>query len=209
MDYEQRLTHAWDRIDDWLRSHAPASYASLKGPASDADLEALEEAVGVPLSAELILLLRRHNGSTAPHEQPALANAGFFLPRADRLLSAQEISKQHGMRNRLLDEDESGHLSRTWWHRDWIPFTVSNAADALFVDHRRTEGRPEPTFGRVGKFSHDGDAKIQSFSFTEFFEEVAQALSDDSPVLGCTPILRADSGKLGWQLNRGHRSARS
>nr|WSZ18807.1 SMI1/KNR4 family protein [Streptomyces canus] len=209
MEYEQRLTRAWDGIDEWLLSHAPASYASLKEPATDADLAVLEEALGVPLPEELILLLRRHNGASAPHERPAVGSAGFFLPRADRLLSAQEMREHHAMRNRLLDEDESGHLSPTWWHREWIPFTVSNAADALFVDHCHTGGKPKPTFGRVGKFSHDGDAKIHAFSLTEFFEQVAQALVDESLVLGCAPILRAESGKLGWQFNRGYRSTRS
>lgn len=201
MESELRLTRAWDVIEEWLSSHAPESYASLKDPASEAEVAGLEDVTGGPLCKEFTILLRRHNGAFPAHERPTVKSAGYFLPRADRLLSAQEIREHQTMLNGVLEEEGSGHLSGTWWHREWIPFTVSNAADGLFVDHRRLNGQPGPTFGQVGRFVHDGNAKIHPFTLDELFERIAQVLMDEgTQVLGCAPVLRSDKGKLGWQF---------
>ncbi|MGW5117286.1 hypothetical protein ACWEQ8_17895 [Streptomyces noursei] len=38
---------AWGRIEVWLEDNAPASAALLRPPASDADIAAVEETIGV------------------------------------------------------------------------------------------------------------------------------------------------------------------
>ncbi|MFI7062001.1 hypothetical protein ACIBL3_13540 [Kribbella sp. NPDC050124] len=53
------ITQSWRSIDAWLTRHAPATYAVLAPPATDAELAAMD------LPPEVVESLRCHNGLTA------------------------------------------------------------------------------------------------------------------------------------------------
>jgi cell wall assembly regulator SMI1 len=47
---------SWDRIDAWLRERAPATFATLNGPATAGDIAAAESRLGVGF---MVILWRR------------------------------------------------------------------------------------------------------------------------------------------------------
>ncbi|MER7276857.1 SMI1/KNR4 family protein [Dactylosporangium sp. NPDC000244] len=50
-------------FEAWLHRHAPATAADLLPPATDDDLDQIRNALGVDLPADLLTVLRWHNGS--------------------------------------------------------------------------------------------------------------------------------------------------
>ncbi|MEU6055100.1 SMI1/KNR4 family protein [Streptomyces xanthochromogenes] len=57
---------AWGRIEAWLEEHAPATAALLRPPASDADIDAVEESIGVVFPPALRAWYRLHDGTDDP-----------------------------------------------------------------------------------------------------------------------------------------------
>ncbi|MDQ0904973.1 cell wall assembly regulator SMI1 [Streptomyces canus] len=68
-----RVTRARSRIVDWLAEYAPQSYAALKPGASDNEIVALEEALGVSVPEELKALWRLSAG------EDGVAGSGLML----------------------------------------------------------------------------------------------------------------------------------
>ncbi|MFB6603345.1 hypothetical protein [Streptomyces noursei] len=59
----RQATEAWQRIESWLRRHAPTTHAALKSVASEAQLAALEAVLGVRIPVPLRVLWRQCAGS--------------------------------------------------------------------------------------------------------------------------------------------------
>jgi len=56
------VAESWQRIDAWLKANAPAVRKSLRGPASEADLNRLEETIGVALPDDVRESYLIHDG---------------------------------------------------------------------------------------------------------------------------------------------------
>lgn len=72
---EPDVAESWSRIRAWLATHAPRVLATIRPPASVADLAAVEEAVGVPLPEDLLAWWRIADGASDAHPHP-----GHLLP---------------------------------------------------------------------------------------------------------------------------------
>lgn len=98
-DENGRLTAAWRQLTDWLRVHAPTSFASLLPPATDDEIRAadalLTQHVGYGLPAELAALWRLCGGVEhqyiEPNEDEGEVGSGAFLPHGVLLTPAQAV----------------------------------------------------------------------------------------------------------------------
>ncbi|MFB6581646.1 SMI1/KNR4 family protein [Streptomyces sp. NPDC056402] len=75
---------SWNRIDEWLREHAPRTFATLGPPAGHEEIAAAEEELGITFPPDLVALLLRHNGALDGAE-------AFRFSTHDRLLPVSEI----------------------------------------------------------------------------------------------------------------------
>jgi cell wall assembly regulator SMI1 len=181
-----QIDEAWDRISEWLCTHAPASYQTLSAPASSEELTWAEAHLKTSVDSGLRRFLSRLNGvdSTSPDR--------FTFPTTYAPLSVQEIVAQHATLTELLSEMGSS-APRRWWHPLWVPFATSVGADCLVLDHR-----PGPTQGHVGVFLHDGHADFGlAPSLASYLTNVATALEQGHKIDRRIP--KVENGALRWR----------
>lgn len=135
------VQEAWDRIDAWLREHAPRTFATLGPPAEPAEIAAAERELGIVFPAELVASLRRHNGAVGGAEV-------FRFSSHDRLLPVSEIVQETRFMRHLadgLDEEEAAY----YWTDAYVKFgSFESTADGLTIDCGRELG----AYGAIGRF---------------------------------------------------------
>ncbi|MGW0805744.1 SMI1/KNR4 family protein [Nonomuraea sp. NPDC002799] len=152
-----RVGRAWERIEGWLGTHAPATLRKLS-PGAEPQLLARREATGgVRLPDELYASYLRHNG--------AEGNLGdnFQLPGSYGLLGVSDIGYINASNCQTLvmrgdpklANDETGH-----WHGSLLPIGTTASGQNLFVNLRTgrvgeaESGRPLRYDGPMGWPSH-------------------------------------------------------
>ncbi|TCC37039.1 hypothetical protein E0H50_10185 [Kribbella sindirgiensis] len=176
------ITATWSRLDVWLAQHAPATYAVLAPPATDADLR-----IDLELPPELIESLRCHNGVTA------WAN---LLPEA-LPSSAAQIAENWQLRMDLAGDFDGfvAHQpeSEPYWHPAWIPWADGDG-DLQIIDLR-----PGPTHGRLGMAAHDGTGDFTASwpDLTSYLSDVVDSLHHGTGVNGWYPYLTTHQ-ELWW-----------
>jgi hypothetical protein len=172
------ITESWVWIDRWLERHAPATYAVLAPPATDAELQAAQQVVGFP--PELIESLRCHNGLTT------WAN---LLPEAQPS-ACEEIAANWQIRMELA-EDFNGFTNQPepYWHPAWIPWADSDG-DLQVIDLHHA---------RLGMAYHDGTGDFTDAypSLTSYLESVTHALQTSTPINNWYPYLTTHN-ELWW-----------
>lgn len=181
---------SWDRIDAWLRTHAPADHAMLRPPADPAAVEAAEAEMGLRFPPDLSASLACHDGmdegrSVLPGRPPA---------PVDKIVAhwslCIDINEDLGLFDDDLEEDEE-----PWWHPSWIPWAVLDG-DSQVIDMR-----PGPDQGRLGNVEHDDGASFDHGwpSLGAYLAEVADVLENGGRV-GAFLSPRIDSeGRLRWE----------
>ncbi len=152
----------WERIEEWLRAHAPAVLASLNPPTDPARLAAAERHLGVALPDDFRGTYLRHNGG------------GHGLFGGWDWLSLDGVMSEWDAWKDLLDGGEfegimpcetDGRTVTDWWHPGWIPFTSSGSGDSYCID---LSPGPTGTLGQVVVMWHDEPrrpVKAESFGF--------------------------------------------
>ncbi|UVO16607.1 SMI1/KNR4 family protein [Stutzerimonas stutzeri] len=56
------MKQQWERLEAWLKTHNPALLDDLKPPASDVDIQELEQKLGVRLPEDFVECLKMHDG---------------------------------------------------------------------------------------------------------------------------------------------------
>jgi len=178
----------WKRIEDWLAAHAPAAAAGLNPPASDADIAAAEQCVGVTFPEAVRASFRRHDGQDP--EAPWLMD-GWELLSLARLRDEWKVWRD------LLDggdfaetrSDGDGETVRSdWWHPAWIPLTYNGCGDHHCVD---LAPGPQGTAGQIIEMWHDNGARpavapgLEAWlaAFADDLERGAYELSDEGRAL--------------------------
>ncbi|MFD4996785.1 SMI1/KNR4 family protein [Streptomyces buecherae] len=77
-DAVAQVTASWERIERWLCAHAPASADLLRPAASDAEIDAVEEAIGLAFPPSLRVWYRFHDGINVPEPGESWLPAGFL-----------------------------------------------------------------------------------------------------------------------------------
>lgn len=167
------MKNEWDRLEGWLSGHWPEGLYDLNPPATDAEISALETALGVRLPADFIACLKIHNG------QKALAGGLFdgaeFLSTA-AILTQWEIWKgllDEGDFDSILSNPELG-IKNDWWNARWIPFTHNGGGDHYCLD---LDPDDRGFCGQIITMWHDmGDRNIQGKSFQRWFQRYVDAV---------------------------------
>ncbi|MFG1617407.1 SMI1/KNR4 family protein [Nonomuraea wenchangensis] len=171
----------WRRIERWLARHAPATYTSLRPPATPLAIAQAEAAMGARFPDDLRASLLRHDGAS---------DWGFSFPPVYTSMSVRGIRRDWQANCDItLDDPE---LSTYWWHGRLIPFGYDVTGGNLFVD---------PDTGRTGSFHsedglHTGDGDIWP-SYLALLKVTARALERGEPVRGRQP--RVEKDRLDWR----------
>ncbi|MFG7942609.1 SMI1/KNR4 family protein [Streptomyces cacaoi] len=194
----RQVTVAWQRIEAWLRDHAPASHSSLKPGAPEEEIVALERVLGVPVPVELKALWRLCAGAEKGRAGAAFL-LGDWVPMG--LDSVAEVHRSQ-MSLQLRHEQETRAQQRerrdrgadggfVHWNPAWIPFCSLGVEDfgyGLYVDGRT---------GAVCEWTEFADHHEPEYaSLTVYLEEMADAL--ETPALACTRPGLVDGAALSW-----------
>lgn len=177
----RQVTEAWQRIAAWLAERAPASAASLRPGASEAEIAAVEGALGVPVPAALKALWRQCAGVYD-------VRGGEFLPGNRALMDLEWVARFY--REQMRYQEQHGDEEFPVWRRSWIPVCASNAHDTalgLCLD---------AVTGQLWQWSRYGDQQMEVESLTVFLEEMADAL--EAPSLARPPKPGLVEGGLSW-----------
>lgn len=174
------INDAWCRIEEWLRSQAPATYASLPEPASHDDLAALERQLGIPCPEGLRESLLRHDGSgelilpifyrfattrQIEHEYRQMVAAD---ERRTQQLREHHQERPHQFPNPLPGEHQV-------WNPKWIPVSYDESGNLLFISQVEDE-----TLGKIGMFDVDSggsfDANPVFLTLTHLMQAAGNAL---------------------------------
>jgi cell wall assembly regulator SMI1 len=149
-----------------LRWPPTLSSDDLNPPATDADLTALQQELGVTLPADYLQVLQQHNG------QRGLADGLFD---GQEFLSTQTVFAQWQLwkglhdagRFKALHSSPAAGVRNDWWNPRWIPFTHDGGGNHLCLDLDPAAGG---TVGQVITMWHDsGERAVQGRSFGEWF----------------------------------------
>ncbi|NYV73278.1 SMI1/KNR4 family protein [Streptomyces sp. UH6] len=181
---EDLVQDAWNRVDEWLRRHAPRTFATLGQPAGREEMAAAQEELGVTFPPDLIASLLRHNGAVDRAE-------AFLFSTHDRPLGVAGILEDtRFMRGVAADLDEEE--SESYWHHGYVKFGSYGAtSDGLVIDCR-----PErDSFGAVGRFFDEtGTAFGHADSLGAYLAELADQL-ERGPDAGAVTF----DGRLFWE----------
>jgi len=162
------MKRQWEKLETWLKTHNPALLADLNPPASDTDIQELEQKLGVTLPTDFVECLKVHDGQKGRAD---------WLFSGSEFLSSQRILDEWSIWKDLLNggdfdgtEAEPGAgIQPVWWSPKWIPFTYNGAGDHLCLDlDPASSGRA----GQVITLWHDdGARKKKADSFIQWFTE--------------------------------------
>ncbi|MGP4102214.1 SMI1/KNR4 family protein [Nonomuraea sp. KM90] len=129
------MNATWRRTERWLARHAPATYKSLRPPATPQAIARAEAAMGAHLPDDLRASLLRHDGAR---------DGGFSFPPIYTAMSIRGI--QHDWQGNCDITLDDPQLSPHWWHGRLIPFGYDGTGGSLFVD---------PDTGRTGSWHNE------------------------------------------------------
>lgn len=185
----------WQRFEGWLSEHAPADAEWLLPPASVAEIDGLEEALGFPLHPDLRELLELHNG-TSPRSGGAQPGAFLFWYSP---LTTEGIIAAHRNVLSVLDDareaDEEDIVLGMMAHPRWVPFAENICGDIVFLDHREQQA------GEIGLMSY-GSPQYQLLwpSMDVMWEELYASVKEGSLLrpVGMQPSVE-DGRILRWR----------
>ncbi|NJP88572.1 hypothetical protein HCN51_03715 [Nonomuraea sp. FMUSA5-5] len=172
---------AWRRIERWLARHAPATYKSLRPPATPQAIARAEAAMGARLPDGLRASLLRHDGAR---------DGGFTFPPIHTPMSVRGMRRDWQVNCDIILADPE--LGAQWWHGRLIPFGYDGTGGSLFVD--LDTGRTGSWHAEDGL--HTGDSDVWP-SYLVLLKATARALERGEPVRGRHP--RVEKGRLDWR----------
>ncbi|MEV7197542.1 SMI1/KNR4 family protein [Streptomyces sp. NPDC093510] len=183
---ERQIADAWHRIETWLRHHAPATVPMLRPGASEEQLDALQQTLGVRLPADLKALWRLCAGTYS------VPGAAFLWEQWAPMSfpAVIEVYQRHMLRQQQQQRQQQNDDEFLIWRAAWIPVCAYAADDhtsGLYLDAET---------GRLGYWDRFGERRVEFESLTTYLEETADALETPALVTGYKPGLV--NGALVW-----------
>ncbi|MCW8103149.1 SMI1/KNR4 family protein [Streptomyces tauricus] len=174
------VTSPWIRIRRWLQSNAAASAQALNPPATDTDIQHLNDSLGFRIPQVLETWLRLNNGSSAKDSRIPIPGGFQLVPHLDSkifpggevFLDCQSIIDRHQQFLRIADGIEDDD----WWKPSWIPVLAETDAHyglLLDVGHA-DESAPVPVLA----YRETDYATHYASSLGHVLNAVANALED-------------------------------
>lgn len=161
------MKHQWERLEAWLKVNNPSLLADLNPPATDADIHALEEKLGVKLPVDFVECLKVHNGQKGGSDW--LFDGNEFLSIRNILMSWSVWTDllEDGDFDDAISTPEDG-IQNGWWVKEWVPFTTDAFGDCLCLDLNPSSSG---NVGQVIKVFHDFPGReIEATSFSIWFD---------------------------------------
>lgn len=166
----------WERLENWLKVHAPDVLNDLNPGASESDLLALETALGVILPEDLKDSLRIHNGQSGKSQWLI---AGWELLSTKRILNEWEVWKDlnDGETFKDFDVDSQKGVANVWWQPAWIPLTYNGCGDHHCLDLAPTfEGKN----GQIISMWHDWEErKVLAENYKQWFDQLVRTFESN------------------------------
>lgn len=169
------MNTTWNKFEAWLKNNWPDGFEDLNPPATEQEINQLQETLGVQLPVDFIACLRIHNGQKGM--------AGGLFDNSE-FLSTQSIIEQWQIWKDLLDsgtfdefssEPESG-VKNDWWNQKWIPITHNGGGDHFCID---LDPDAQGVSGQIITMWHDmANRDIQANSFKTWFNNYVSAVLD-------------------------------
>lgn len=152
----------WKTAEEYLKLFTPEEYSKLNPPASEEEIDNLENILGFSLIEEFKDFLRVHNG-TEPTRN--------FLT-GGRLLGTDQIAEYHDTMMWLLDTHESDDK---YFSKNSILFLAPDN-NGYCLDMR--ENKVKYFFNNQGSLNWDCEDLLEEreLSFTEFLQEITERL---------------------------------
>ncbi|MGY8767830.1 MAG: SMI1/KNR4 family protein [Pirellulales bacterium] len=159
----------WLKIEIWLSHHFPGGLSNLGNPATESEIETLEQSLQQELPEELKQLLCLHNGES-PNE--------IWLLGDWSLLPIKYIIEAWTDEMKMLEKLEPDLFTKQClWNPRWIPFAYDGSGGYLCID---LDPSDKGFLGQVIQTSSDGFCKRVSNNLSEFFELFIKNLYDNS-----------------------------
>ncbi|HEX8866638.1 MAG TPA: SMI1/KNR4 family protein [Lentzea sp.] len=178
----------WTAIESWVRATSPTLHAALRPPATDSDIAAAEEVLGLLLPAELVAWWQQFGGIAQtyrrwplipPHWQPLGLDGALRL----RKVMIDAISGIHfSTRGEEKDfeaaalREPAGTPCTELWLPAWLPVATDGLGYWLFVDLRG--GEQHACVVEWDKYSGADRSPVWP-SVTAMLDETVRALSGD------------------------------
>jgi cell wall assembly regulator SMI1 len=190
------VEESWQRICEWYGHHVPADEFRPASRATEEQIVALEEVLGIRLPDDMRQSYRVHNGTDRT-----------YLVQWGDLISLEEIAAQWQTFSEWQRDDGWGEgeeyttedigwgygasyearvpdaeqprvtgepIKPIWWNPLRIPVTDISGADPIFVDLDPAEGGVR---GQIISYSHEvGPLRVLASSWSEWLEGIADAL---------------------------------
>lgn len=135
----------WHRFETMLLAHAPPLFAGLNAPATEAQVAAAEDVMGVIFPAEVRIAYLRHDGTS--REARIGASRQFFFPM-NWWASLAEMVDNWQMKVSVCKELQHPEMAfpsyepwwddlevrPVWWDKKWIPIGLSDTATSVYFD---------------------------------------------------------------------------
>ncbi|WP_165452349.1 SMI1/KNR4 family protein [Paenibacillus thalictri] len=161
----------WDRMENWLKVHAPDVLADLNEGASEPEISGLEDVIGFALPDDIKESLRIHNGQSGDAQWLI---AGWELLSTERILEEWKVWKELSDKESFTEwnADPQEGIANVWWQPAWIPLTYNGCGDHHCVDLGATE---DGANGQIITMWHDsGERALLAKTYTQWFEYIVQ-----------------------------------
>lgn len=161
------MNDLWTTLEAWLAANDPLRLTNFKQPASDTELDMLEQALGLPFPEDFKEFLKIHNGQ--PGTGPSLFEQGRLLGTTDILIEWQTWNEL--LQSGEFDENHSApsaEIKAGWWRPGWVPFLSNGRGDHLCLD---MDPSTSGIRGQVIEVLHDFESRQWlTAGFTEWLE---------------------------------------
>ncbi|MFD3514724.1 SMI1/KNR4 family protein [Streptomyces sp. NPDC058657] len=181
-----RVTRAWSRIVEWLADYVPPSYTALRPGASEEEIVALEETLGVSVREELKALWRLSAGEDGV-DGSGLMLGGWALMPLDAVIEVYQAQMRFQEKNG--EGDIANQDTSVRWKPSWIPFCSVNPGDTVYGLYLNGEN------GEVCRWTRFGEREREYESLPAYLE--LMALSLEAPMASAGP---EKPGMLGGAL---------
>jgi cell wall assembly regulator SMI1 len=164
---------SWQRIEAWLRNHAPDILADLGPPASPERIRAAEEQLQCTLPEDVRASLGIHDGQQG---SAAYLFGQWEYFGIEAVLSEHKMLQQVFAAGAQTSEVSDPRVRKAWWLPAWIPILGNGSGDYYCID---LNPEPSGSVGQLIEYLHTHEyRRVLATSFTEWLAQFAKDFDD-------------------------------